>query len=291
MALRSWLLIACGLLGACAGESSSTMSVYGAGAPVSAGGATSSGGVAMGGSVARTGGTPAAAGGQVSVIAVPGGGRDPQSTQCATSSDGCPVGAEYLSCLNTSCGKNLNSCYQVSATGTVLGGICAGYAKCQLQCPCDRTRGACESQCYLDFISADPGCATCMYTVYSCTAKNNCGSPVTCGSGGAGGTVSSVGGAGGSLAGTGAMGAGGSGPGGGGAVATGGRPTGGVVSPSVDAGLGPNCNEAVRCCRQISSVVSANLNLCNGISGTSESTCLQVLKDLRGVGLCPPVLD
>ena len=295
MALRSWFVVACGLLWlACDGDSSSTIKVYGSGSPVSEGGMDATGGtMATGGYIATggrmaTGGTMAT-GGQNSAISVPGGIRDTQSTQCEVSADGCPVGADYLSCMNRFCAKNLATCYAVSETGAVLGGTCAYYAKCQMGCPCDNTRGACETKCYLAYVQPDPACTTCMYNVLSCASKNDCGSPVSCG---AGGSVASGGGSMGGMGG--AMAVGGSMGGLGGAISrTGGTipGTGGRIVFPPDAGpippvVGPYCSQAMQCCQTLPITVGSPTQLCTVVASASESLCLQILQNFQATGLC-----
>ena len=326
MALRSWLVVAVGLLWlACEGDSSSTIKVYGSGAPVSDGGMTTTGGtMATGGRIA-TGGYMAT-GGQSSTVSVPGGVRDTQSTQCVASTDGCLVNTNYLSCMKAFCAKNLATCYTVSSSGLVLGGTCATYAKCQMECPCDNRRGTCETKCYLDYVTTDPTCGMCMYNVFVCGSNNVCGEVASCGTGGSvasvGGTTSGMGGTlsvGGSIGGMGGASSsvGGSIAGMGGVIATGGRIplTGGYISLPVDAGIlrggavatggsmlrlpdsgivsapdsilvGPVCTMAIQCCRTLPITVGSAAEICNVVASATESTCQQILQNFRVMGVC-----
>jgi hypothetical protein len=159
-----------GLLAACSGDSSSVMSVWTDGdGGAGSGGLSGSGG--RGGSGGQTTSAQGGSGGNTTgSINVRGGTRDVATAQCTTTSNGggCPFTAADLECVQGPCGTYLRACYQ----GTT--GVCADYAVCMQNCPCDSGRSTCESDCLQNKALSNGDCAMCALDLASCYSKNGC---------------------------------------------------------------------------------------------------------------------
>ena len=175
MRILAWLsAIALVSLHGCAGDSSSVMSVWNDGGP---GGASGGNTVVSSGGSGGSGGSITGSGS----IAVPGGTRDLATAQCTSTSGGtCPVPADYLTCLTSTCSTQLTSCYYSDGVSAAAGGACRAYANCMLACPCNAGRSNCEDGCMQNYYLTDTTCSTCMVNLLVCSSGHGCTIPSTC---------------------------------------------------------------------------------------------------------------
>jgi len=151
-----------------------------------------SGGVATGGfgGVGGVGGAAGTSGGVSGVVYVNGGVRDVVTGLCISASGGsCAVSKGYLACLDGSCARDRNQCYDVAT-----GGPCQDYVNCMLSSPCDAQKDAYESKCLQAYGAGELSCWNCLVSLSSCATSSNCPSMNECPSsvGGAAGSTGSL---------------------------------------------------------------------------------------------------
>jgi hypothetical protein len=147
-----------------------------------------SGGAATGG-IGGVGGAAGASGGASGVVYVSGGVRDLATGLCISASGGsCAVSKGYLACLDTSCVRERNQCYDIPT-----GGPCQDYVNCMLHGPCDTQKDAYESKCLQAYGAGELSCWNCLVNLNSCAANSNCPAMNECPSsvGGAAGSTGS----------------------------------------------------------------------------------------------------
>jgi hypothetical protein len=114
----------------------------------------------------------------------PGGtsstGRDPLTGQCIGASDEVCTGEDaYLTCLVGKCDAQLKPCYGSDYTQRKYSsGACADFMNCEMKCPCDATKDACEASCMAQHADAVTSCLSCTATVAACIAGSGCAEPV-----------------------------------------------------------------------------------------------------------------
>jgi len=148
-----------------------------------------SGGAATGG-IGGVGGAVGASGGASGVVYVNGGVRDLATGVCISASGGsCAVSKGYLTCLDTSCARERNQCYDIPT-----GGPCQDYVNCMLSSPCDAQKDAYESKCLQAYGAGELSCWNCLVSLSSCATSSNCPSMNECPSsvGGAAGSTGSL---------------------------------------------------------------------------------------------------
>jgi hypothetical protein len=204
---------------ACAGETSSLMSVYNdsgvGGQGMASGGAAghptggngggtwgtlfNTGGTAgtfyggAGGAMGGRGGAIGGQGGSAGPISVPGGARDPDTGRCiATTGSACPTSPDSIACAHGHCEGTLLECFTPTGAGSFVG-QCANYGNCMFACPCDSRKTACENACLQNYASADPDCSTCLLNLGFCMGLFGCSLTEDCTTGTSGGSAGSAG--------------------------------------------------------------------------------------------------
>jgi hypothetical protein len=190
---------------ACAGETSSLMSVWNDSGVGGQAGAMSSGGTAgypIGGNTGGTAGysTGGASGmfggdgGSLGTIAVVGGVRDLATGQCTTVSGGaCMTPSSSITCAHDHCEATLRDCYYPTTTTGSFTGQCAAYGNCLLGCPCDGRKATCENGCLQNYASPNADCSTCLLNLGVCMGLFGCSLTADCPVSSSGGVAGSVG--------------------------------------------------------------------------------------------------
>lgn len=194
---------------ACAGETSSLMSVWNDSGVGGQAGATPTGGAAghrtggtTGGNVGGTAGfntggasgMSGGAGGNLGTIAVVGGVRDLATGQCTAVSGGaCMTAPSSITCAHDHCETTLRDCYYPTTTTGSFTGQCAAYGNCLLGCPCDGRKAACENGCLQNYASPNPDCSTCLLNLGVCMGLFGCSLTADCPVTSSGGVAGSVG--------------------------------------------------------------------------------------------------
>jgi hypothetical protein len=108
-----------------------------------------------------------------------GTGRDLLTGQCLGASDEVCTGEDaYVTCLAGRCDAQLKACYGADYAKGKYAGPCGDLMNCEMKCPCDATKDACEATCYSQNGNSVTACLSCTTTAATCITGSGCAEPV-----------------------------------------------------------------------------------------------------------------
>src|SRR5690554_2481497 len=101
------------------------------------------------------------------------GDGDGDGDECSSS----PYGdqgecTEYVTCVETNCQTQYESCFGADYLNGNFGGACADYMSCNLACECGDTD--CTTECYNSHAAMGSACGDCLVNDISACVADNC---------------------------------------------------------------------------------------------------------------------
>lgn len=88
--------------------------------------------------------------------------------------------SEYISCVETNCQTQYETCFGADYLNGNFGGVCADYMTCNLACDCGDTD--CTTQCYNTHAAMGTPCGGCLISdIGACVGTNCLDSAQSCG--------------------------------------------------------------------------------------------------------------